>query len=459
MLARMLCCAHVFMMCASVQAPPLAAQRAPTQSHVVKGVLFDSVAQAPLIGAEVHLALRQGAGAPFTARTDAEGRFSLGGIPSGKYVLGFYHEALDLLGLDAPVQGVDLQADSIVRMDMSIPSPGVVRALRCRDSVGASTDHALLAGFVRTARGRQPVPGASVTATWSVTAMQSGMMHTEPGRTTDTVSVGGTFSTCDVPSGVVVTVAVHAPGYRDLTGSLTIPESGALRQDIWLVDTLATTGTAEVRGRVLHERGQPVVSGRARIGALGREVPITDGAFSMMDLPFGTWVMELRAIGMDPRSMLVLATSRRNATLLVRVSDQAQRLDAVTITGRADVVMQVLDAVMARSRSASGSIFLPGSPYLRLATRVTDLLVNARGFRRLGPSEVEARPTNSGARCRNIGVYVNGVRAVEGVVALDASTRPDRILAVEAYPDVMSAPFEWRSADGVCAVVALWTRP
>jgi hypothetical protein len=459
MLARTLCCAHVLLLCASVQAPPLAAQRAPAQSHVVKGVLFDSVAQAPLIGAEVHLALREGVGAPFTARTDAEGRFSLGGIPSGKYVLGFYHEALDLLGLDAPVQGVDLRADSIVRMDMSIPSAGVVRALRCRDSAGEVSDHALLAGFVRTARGRQPVLGATVTVTWSVTAMQSGMMHTEPGRTTDTVSVGGTFSTCDVPSGTVLNLAVRAPGYRDLTGSFTVPESGALRQDIWLVDTLATTGTAEVRGRVLHERGQPVLSGRARIPALGREVPITDGGFAMLDLPFGTWAMELRAIGMEPRSLLVHATSRRNATLLVRVSDQAQRLDAVTITGRADVVMQVLDAVMARSRSANGSIFLPGSPYLRLATRVTDLLVNARGFRRIGPTDVEARTTNTGVRCRNIGVYVNGVRAVEGVVALDATARLDRVLAVEAYPDVMSAPFEWRSADGVCAVVALWTRP
>lgn len=459
MLARALCCAHVIMLCASVHATPLAAQRAPTQSHVVRGVLFDSVAQAPLIGAEVHLALREGAGEPFKARTNAEGRFSLGGIPSGRYVLGFYHEALDLLGLDAPVQGVDLDADSIVRMDMSIPSAGVVRALRCGNSTGAASDHALLAGFVRSARGRRPAPGATVTVTWNVTSMQSGMLHTEPGRTTDTVSAGGTFSTCDVPSGKVLSIAVRAPGYHDLTGSLTVPESGALRQDIWLVDTLVTTGTAEVRGRVLHERGQPVLSGRARIPALGREVPIADGGFAMMDLPFGTWVMELRAIGMEPRSMLVHATSRRNATLLVRVSDQAQRLDAVTITGRADVVMQVLDAVMARSRSASGSIFLPGSPYLRLATRVTDLLVNARGFRRFGPDDVEARPTSTGARCRNIGVYVNGVRAIEGVVALDASVRPDRVLAVEAYPDVMSAPFEWRSADGVCAVVALWTRP
>lgn len=459
MLARTLCCAHVLLLCASVQATPLAAQRTPVRSHVVKGVLFDSVAQGPLIGAEVHLASREGGGTPFSARTDAEGRFSLAGIPSGKYVLGFYHEALELLGLDAPVQGVDLDADSLVRMDMSIPSAGVVRALRCRDSAGEASDHALLAGFVRTARGRQSVAGATVTVTWSVTALASGMLHTEPGRTTDTATVGGTFSTCDVPSGVVLTIAVRAPGYRELTGPLTIPESGALRQDIWLVDTLATAGTAEVRGRVLHERGQPVLSGRARIAALGREVPIADGGFAMLDLPFGTWAMELRAIGMEPRSMLVHATSRRNATLLVRVSEQAQRLDAVTITGRADVVMQVLDAVMARSRSASGSIFLPGSPYLRLATRVTDLLVNARGFRRLGPSDVEARTTNTGARCRNIGVYVNGVRAVEGVAALDATTRPDRVLAVEAYPDVMSAPFEWRTADGVCAVVALWTRP
>ena len=71
---------------------------------------------------------------------------------------------------------------------------------------------------------------------------------------------------------------------------------------------------------------------------------------------------------------------------------------------------------------------------------------------------MRARNTTNGARCEKIGVYVNGVRAIEGIEVLDAIARPDQVLAVEAYPDVMSAPFEWRTGDGTCAVVAMWTR-
>jgi hypothetical protein len=31
------------------------------------------------------------------------------------------------------------------------------------------------------------------------------------------------------------------------------------------------------------------------------------------------------------------------------------------------------------------------------------------------------------------------------------------VLAVEAYPDVLSAPAQWRTNDA-CAVIAFWTR-
>ncbi len=458
MLARATCCALVVVLCASVQPTPLAAQRATAQSHVVKGVLYDSVAQAPLIGAEVHMALREGAGTPFTTRTDIEGRFSLGGIPSGKYVLGFYHEALDLLGLEAPVQGVDLARDSVAVMDMSIPSGGIVRMLRCGGPAASAADNALLAGFVRFAATRRPAAGVTVTATWSTVSTEPGMVRTAPGRATEMVADDGMFSMCNIPSGVVLSLEVRAAGTREITGPVTIPENGALRQDLWLVDTAVSKGIAEVRGRVLSERNQPVVSGRVRIPALDREVPISDGAFAVLDLPVGTWMMEVRAIGVEPRSMLANASSRLNSTLLVRVSDQAQRLDAVTINGRADLVINVLDAVLARHRIASGSVFLPGSPQLLSAQRVTDLLSNARGFTVLSPTDVRARNTITGARCQKIGVYVNGVRAIEGIEVLDATARPDQVLAVEAYPDVTSAPFEWRTGDGTCAVVAMWTR-
>lgn len=438
----------------------LVANRVPAQpsSHLVRGVLFDSVAHAPLIGAEVHLARRDGSGIPLRTRTDFEGRYRFPNVPAGEYVLGFYHEALDLLGLDAPVQGVDLDRDSVAVMDMSIPSGGVVRMLRCGGSTSDVTDNALLAGFVRVASTRRAAAGATVSVTWSTISTHTGMMRTVPGRTTATVTEDGMYALCDIPAGVVLTLEVRAAGLRDITGPVTIPESGALRQDAWLVDTTVTSGPAEVRGRVLSERNQPVVSGRARIPTLNREEPIADGAFAVMDLPVGTWTMEVRAIGVEPRSMLVQATARRNATLLVRVSDQAQRLDAVTITGRADLVINVLDAVLARHRIASGSVFLPGSPQLRGAQRVTDLLSSARGFTVLSPTDVRARSTRTGERCQKIGVYVNGVRAIEGVEVLDAVARPDQVLAVEAFPDVMSAPFEWRTGDGTCAVVAMWTR-
>jgi hypothetical protein len=284
------------------------------------------------------------------------------------------------------------------------------------------------------------------------------MLRTVPGRATETIWDDGMFSLCDIPAGVVLSLEVRAPGFHAVSGPVTIPASGALRQDALLVDSATVTGIGEVRGRVLTERGLPVMSGRVRIPALGRDGPITDGGFALMDLPIGTWVMELRAMGVEPRSLLVQSSARRNATLLVRVSDQPQRLDAVTILGRADLVIRVLDAVLARHRVASGTVFLPGSPQLLGAQRVTDLLNAARGFTVVGPTDVRARSTTTGERCRKIGVYVNGVRAIEGVEVLDAIARPDQVLAVEAYPDLMSAPFEWRTGDGTCAVVAMWTR-
>jgi hypothetical protein len=439
-------------------AAPLVAQRALPRSHVVRGVLFDSVSNAPLAGAEVHLTWRDSAGVPHRTRTDFEGRYAFRGIPHGRYAVGFYHESLDVLGLEAPVQGVDLDADSIVQMNMSIPSGGVVRMLRCRPRGSGEDGTPLLAGIVRSGAGRRPVDGATLTISWSGVSAEPGKLGTVLNRASAVVSSTGMFSMCDLPAGVVLTLEARAAGFRDITGPVTIPASGVLRQDALLVDTSSARGPAEIRGRVLSERGQPVVSGRARISALGREVPITDGAFAMMDLPVGTWAMEMRAIGVEPRALLVQASAWRNTMLLVRVSEQAQRLDAVTITGRADLVIHVLDAVLARHRTASGSVFLVGSPQLRGAQRVTDLLSVARGFTVLSPTNVQARSTASGARCRKIGVYVNGVRAIEGIEALDATARPDQVLAVEAYPDVMSAPFEWRTADGTCAVVAMWTR-
>src|SRR3954469_11615479 len=90
-------------------------------THSIRGVVFDSIARAPLSGAVVQAAMfdssgkdKRTIGAPsrtFTAVSDSAGRFLLAGLPSGKYGLGFQHDALAALGIDSPVRGIDLGAD------------------------------------------------------------------------------------------------------------------------------------------------------------------------------------------------------------------------------------------------------------------------------------------------------------------------------------------------------------
>jgi hypothetical protein len=58
---------------------------------------------------------------------------------------------------------------------------------------------------------------------------------------------------------------------------------------------------------------------------------------------------------------------------------------------------------------------------------------------------------------KSLVVYLDGVRVPFGLQGLNDMVRPEEILAIEAYPDVISAPGIWRTNDA-CAVVAFWTR-
>jgi hypothetical protein len=92
---------------------PAASQDAPRATErAVHGIVIDSVAGAPLSGATVQVAVVGAAGAPRTATTDVNGFYRVAGLTPGQYVVGFYHEALTALGLDAPMRVVDLSGDT-----------------------------------------------------------------------------------------------------------------------------------------------------------------------------------------------------------------------------------------------------------------------------------------------------------------------------------------------------------
>ena len=448
-------------------AAPLAAQDSAPLRHAVHGVVFDSVAQAPLAGAVVQIARRESSGPLYSAATDSTGHFRIAGLPTGKFVIGFYHDALTAFGLDAPLRTFALAADTNVTIDLGVPSGAVVRALRCGGDSTKSRG-GLLAGFVRNAEDNTALPGATVTAEWRAIALDPGNFRVVPQRAAATVGLDGTYRVCALPVDAPLTLRVTAPGHRALVGPLVVPVAGVARQDVRLSDSSVGRGPASLRGRVVHENGKAVTSARAVIAALVRDVPVQNGTFLLTELPLGTWVVEARAIGLEPRSIWFEATERGTAATTITMSNQTQQLDAVTVLGAPSRNSRILEDVLQRQRSSLGTVFLPGSPWLQGALHTADVLRAARGFRYESPTRVYGRADKFGGPCTAINVYVNGAILPGGLEDLDQAAPVRDVLAIEAYPDVAFAPPQWRgnlgrnftskgTTDQVCAVILVWT--
>lgn len=445
-------------------AAPLSGQEGTAQAgRVIQGIVYDSVAARPLAGASVQLAVRDDARAPRIVLSDSAGRYRLTGVPSGRYVVGFYHEALTALGLDAVTRPIKLAGDTVATVDLAIPSSAMVRALRC----GKSDDYAqgMLVGFVRDAENRAPIAGTKAIVHWRAFALDSANYRVVKEQTTATITADGMLLACHLPIDAPLDLLVTAPGHREVEGTVvTIPENGIGRLDVLLADSASTSGTAVIRGRVTRMSGKAVASGRVVIKALGREIAVRNGEFVAANLPAGTWVAESRVIGVEPQDVLVTAVESAVATANITVANSPQRLDAVTVVGKPSRDLRVLDDVLRRSRVGMGTTFLPGHPALLSATFTSDVMKEARGFRWSGPERISGR-----SGCQDVAVYVNDVRQPEGFIGIDHIAPVREVLAIETWPDMMWTPVQYRrsglgntrltlGASHTCGVVLIWTR-
>ena len=97
----------------------------------VTGVVFDSVAQAPLAGAMIQMGAEAGDKKVYAATTDSTGAYRIDGVPSGSYLVTFFHPALEGLGLRPLVRRALVGSDSAIRVDYAIPSAQTIRAVIC----------------------------------------------------------------------------------------------------------------------------------------------------------------------------------------------------------------------------------------------------------------------------------------------------------------------------------------
>ena len=460
---------------------PLTAQQQPIRrksTAAIVGTVFDSVGGAALAGAVVQLIwVGNGAGDDtvpqphtFGSVADSGGHFRLAAVPRGRYAIGFQHEAVRAFGLEAPIRGIELtNDDSVVVLDLAITATDVRNGHLCD-----SSSEGLLGGMVHDPVRKAYVPNAEVMATWNELSLVGGKLRVVPKHVTAMTSEDGRYQLCHVPSEEAFHVKVSASAYRSAEMDVSLSASGIARQDFALRDTSAVKGEYTLAGRVIDEAGNDVEEGTAVVAALGLQATVSKGGFVMFGLPAGEWSVDVRALGFGEQRVVAVTRFGRPSMPPIIMRRDAQLLDAVSVVGKANRESTIITEVKERGRVAAGTSFLPGSPWLQTAEHVSDVLRAARGFRVRSFDAVEARPyVNRRGRqtgCVNVAsdsvrnddfktvaVYLNGERYPAGLGALNNAIPVGDVLAVEAYPDVVSAPFLWRTND-TCAVIAVWTK-
>jgi hypothetical protein len=450
-------------------------QEAGSSARRVGGTVYDSVGRRPLAGAVVEIVmvaperkdatLSQANLPSFATLTDSAGHFEVSGLRAGLYAVGFEHHVLNALGIESPITPLDLRVDSAALLNLAVPGGQTVR-----DSVCAGrTDDGLLAGYITEARGGAPLDRVSIIVGWDELDLGD-RLSTSHHQSSARTNGAGRFSLCGLPRDAPLGLRISSAGYRAIDTEIELPADGVVHQDFRLPSLAdSARGSSMIRLRVVDDSGAVMMNGRAMIVSIGRRVSIDSGMATLGGLPSGTWAVDVRAIGFQP-AIVMLDAESAPPTTTIRMDRLPQLLEPVSIVERARAAERaILDGIDQRMRAGGGTLITADNPSLRNATWASDGLRFARGFRTRG-SEVQGRPYTKGFApqpCRSVdfpgigekslAVYLDGVRVPFGLQGVNDLVRPEEILAIEAYPDVLSAPGIWQTSDA-CAVVGFWTK-
>jgi len=470
---RVLVCAAVG--CALAPRPGLAQQQSPGRTAVVNGVVYDSIARHTIAGATVELVSADDPSArPFTTRSDGSGRYTLNGLPFGKYLAGFFHPALDTLGLEAAARRVDVSV-AAQRIDLATPSARTVMASICPAAAGSDST-GLLIGHVRSTEDQTPVGGASVVVEWGETIIDAQGVREHHRRVTGRAAEPGWFAICGLPSDAVLQArafdAADSSGYIEVE----IPGNG-LRHVSFLVggaslvtlppdDTIAARaatpetawrGRARLTGTVVDRNGRPVMNAHALVWGTRLDAATNErGAFSLDGLPGGSQTLEVRVIGYAPVTSTVQLGESRPATANIVLTKAAEILPTVTVRG--EMVYSRNLREFERRRRAGWGTFRTSAEIARRGpnAKLSQLLQDVMGVRvdRRGGQSIVTMQRGAGRTCVPT-LYVDGM--IDRVGDFDRYYS-DEIAGMEVYPRESTRAQEFADPSNRCGAVAIWTR-
>lgn len=442
---------------AAFAAPAALAQQ--QSGATVTAVVHDSLAGGPLAEAMVQLVSATDPMAFSRAgETDSRGRVTFRDIPAGRYAVGFMHATLDALGVAAPTREIQVAETGPHRVDLAIPSARRLRAAMCGPQPQADST-AFVVGTVRDPRDGTPMGDASVSARWMELSIGTAGIRQQTAGAATTTGSNGWFVLCGLPSGTVMLAGGRAGESTD-TLELQLTVDALVRRDLYV----ATAGHTELRGRVVSADSAKPLPG-VEVAVVGGPKTTTDatGAWKLENVPFGTRMIEVRALGFYPERRPVDVVVDAPPVELTLQTFQAV-LDAVRVTASRLPGEAGLSGFAERRRGSGMGRFLdPVQIARRNPVFTSDLLRTMPGFVGDGSLTMKSNfsdglggfDTNCTAE-----VYVDG-QLLRGITSgeLDGLVSPENIVGMEVYSAGSPKPAQFDSGLSGCGALVIWQKP
>ncbi len=420
--------------------PVLDTVRARVTADTVRGLVYDSLAGEPLVGAFVIVAPGGATGV-----TDSAGRFEILTDSIGARVTA-YHGVLDQLGIGAltAVRPGNRRSEVV----LGTPSHATLWPQLCDSPRPLGGRTVIVTGTARLADGNTRVSGASVIAQWPKPeyAVGGGDIRSREVRT-DSL---GNFLICGIEDFVDVSFAAVSREYQ--SGIVTVPpDTRSLRRLDLVLGRETDRGT--VQGIVRSRVGTPLAD--IQLALDGAEEPLVtgpDGRFQFSDETVGSRNLNERAVGYQPVGQLVEVMTG-NAPPIDIPFDKLVQLEGVTVTARTSLRLDRQEFELRRRAGFArvvDSSMLARFPNVRAAIQQTQGVVVQADAR---------RPTSEFVILGRNGcpawLYLDGtITSNEEVNRIPL----ENLAAVEFYTTVAFAPPRYQPLGDNCAVVLFWTK-